>query len=171
MFIPAPCSHCPTAQRAIWGFLPLWGVKGAKNRESGCKKRAFLLGFSYLRASPIWPDFGSWQAGQICAFLASRTRHNAKLPLVTDLLQAVASVTASRVAYCDARNRRISQTHQLLKFSLPKSIPRPAPFAKFPPRFLSSVFQPKFPSKTADSPAPSTACRHSAEWAGHDQRQ
>jgi hypothetical protein len=63
-----------------------------------------LLGFSYLRASPIWPDFGSWQAGQICAFLASRTRHNAKLPLVTDLLQAVASVTASRVAYCDARN-------------------------------------------------------------------
>ena len=110
MFIPAPCSHCPTAQRAIWGFLPLWGVKGAKNRERGCKKRAFLLGFSYLRASPIWPDFGSWQAGQICAFLASRTRHNAKLPLVTDLLQAIASVTASRVAYCDARNGSFHKT-------------------------------------------------------------
>ena len=56
------------------------------------------------------------------------------------LMASLASVPASRVAYCDARNGRISQTHQLLKFSLPKSIPRPAPFAKFPPLFLTSDF-------------------------------
>ena len=171
MLIPAPCSHRPTAQRAIGWFLPLRGGKGRKIGSVGAKSGHFCSFSPTSEHRRFGRIFAVPNLVKLRFFGPSMVSVRGGYHWKMGLMAGLASVPASRVAYCDARNRRISQTHQLLKFSLPKSIPRPAPFAKFPPRFLSSVFQPKFPSKTADSPAPSTACRHSAEWAGHDQRQ
>jgi hypothetical protein len=100
-------------------FSPTLGSKGARNRESGCKKASFLPVFSYLRASPIWPDFGRWQAGQICALWASIVPYNVMLPLVMKLFIDVASITASAVAYCDARNGQIVRKMVLLTIPSP----------------------------------------------------
>ena len=49
------------------------------------------------------------------------------------LMACIASVTASQVAYCDARNRLLAQHSSVVKVQRTKSIPPPAPIPKSRP--------------------------------------
>ena len=130
MLISAPCSPCPTIQRAIYGFLPLWGVKGAKNRESERKKRAFLSTFSYQRASPVWPDFLYLQAGKNCAFSAVISPHSAMLSLGSRPVRLPCEHPRQRSGLLRCSQRAGRWQNAVVKERLTKSIPYGVSFAK-----------------------------------------
>lgn len=83
-------------------------AKSAKNRESGAKWTMILACFSYLRAPPKKGavPLRSFPLPPTTAAVGRARRRSA--PLDDSRLDAVASVTASQVAYCDARNRLLA---------------------------------------------------------------
>ena len=150
-------SHRPLC---VFAGSPTLGAKRGENRALRAKGAMILAAFSYLRASPNRGLKIGCAASPCWPWLAGRKGRLSALPLDDSSFQPIASITASPVAYCDARNRRFPYCWLKL-YRVAAAWPNGASAR---PLF-------KFLLKKYGWPAPSTVYRHFAEWGGHDQRR
>ena len=103
------CSHCPTAQRVIWRFLPLGGKMGWNIGKTGTKEGEFCEFSPTCEHRRLGRIFCSIRMGKRALFRRQSSRINGHYLWKLIPIARAASVTASQVAYCDARNHLLAQ--------------------------------------------------------------